>query len=56
MGAGTTAVVSIQNRRNYVGIELNPEYIQIAEKRLQPIQEKQNQLEHNKEVLNRFFE
>lgn len=35
MGAGTTAMVAKKLGRNYVGCELNPEYIQIAEKRLQ---------------------
>lgn len=34
MGAGTTAVVSKKLNRNYVGFELNPDYIKIAEKRL----------------------
>ena len=34
MGAGTTAVVSLKNDRRYVGIELNSEYIKIAEKRV----------------------
>lgn len=34
MGAGTTALVAKQLGRNYVGIELNPEYIEIANKRL----------------------
>lgn len=34
MGAGTTAVVARKLNRNFVGIELNPEYIKIAEKRL----------------------
>lgn len=34
MGAGTTAVVAMKNNRNYTGIELNKEYIQIAEKRI----------------------
>jgi DNA modification methylase len=39
MGAGTTAVVAVKNNRNYVGIELNPEYIKIAEKRiLEPVE------------------
>jgi len=34
MGAGTTALVAKELGRNYVGIELNPDYIKIAEKRL----------------------
>ena len=34
MGAGTTAMVAKQEGRQYVGFELNPEYCQIAEKRI----------------------
>ena len=34
MGSGTTAVVARKLNRNYVGFELNPEYIKIYEKRL----------------------
>lgn len=34
MGAGTTALVASKLERNYVGFELNPEYIAIAERRL----------------------
>ena len=34
MGAGTTAIVARKWGRDYIGIELNPEYIKIAEKRL----------------------
>ena len=29
MGSGTTAVVAYQNRRNYIGTELNPEYCKL---------------------------
>lgn len=36
-GSGTTGVVAKKLNRNYVGIELNPEYIKIAEKRLNGI-------------------
>lgn len=34
IGAGTTAVVAWKNNRNYLGFELNPEYVKIATKRL----------------------
>ena len=34
MGAGTTAVVSAKHNRSFVGIELNPEYMEIAKQRL----------------------
>ena len=33
-GAGTTGLVSIRNGRHFIGIELNPQYIEIADKRL----------------------
>lgn len=36
-GSGTTGVVSLKLNRKFVGIELNPEYIKIAENRLNPI-------------------
>jgi len=34
MGSGTTAVVARKLNRNYLGIELNPKYIEIANRRL----------------------
>ena len=34
MGSGTTAVVARKLNRNYVGFELNPEYIKIADRKL----------------------
>jgi len=34
MGSGTTAVVAKKLNRNYIGIELNPDYIKMAEKRI----------------------
>jgi len=34
MGSGTTAVVAKKLGKNYVGFELNPEYIKIAERKL----------------------
>jgi len=37
IGSGTTAVVAKRLNRNYIGIELNPEYIKIAENRINNI-------------------
>lgn len=34
MGAGTTALVALQHDRDYLGIELNPAYIEIAERHI----------------------
>lgn len=34
MGSGTTALVARRHGRNYIGSELNPEYVQIARERL----------------------
>ena len=35
-GAGTTGLTALKNNRDFLGIELNEEYISIAEKRLKP--------------------
>jgi DNA modification methylase len=35
MGSGTTAIVSRKLDRNYVGIELNPAYVQLANRRIE---------------------
>lgn len=40
MGAGTTGVVAKKLDRNYLGIELNPEYIKIAEERIKRVQDR----------------
>ena len=37
MGSGTTAIKALELNRNYIGIELNPEYIEIAENRIKNI-------------------
>lgn len=34
IGSGTTGLVAVAARRRFVGIELNPEYVEIAERRL----------------------
>ena len=33
-GSGTTAVTALQNGRNFIGVELNPKYVTMAEKRI----------------------
>jgi len=41
-GAGTTGIVCIKNKRNYLGIELNPEYVKIAQDRINKYNENLN--------------
>ena len=36
IGSGTTGLVALKSNRKFIGIELNPEYIKIANKRLEP--------------------
>jgi DNA modification methylase len=36
-GSGTTGLVALQLGRKYIGIELNPEYVALTEKRLKPL-------------------
>lgn len=45
-GSGTTGVVAIKNNRQWVGCELNRDYIDIAKKRIEVVQ-------HNKELSER---
>lgn len=37
-GSGTTGRVAVSLGRNYVGIELNPDYIEISDKRTHSVQ------------------
>lgn len=46
IGSGTTAVCAAQHARKYVGIELNPEYVSMAEMRL--YEEKRGRIEERK--------
>jgi DNA modification methylase len=34
MGSGTTAIVAMKLFRKFIGCEINPEYVKIAEKRI----------------------
>ena len=38
IGSGTTAIACINTKRNYIGIELLPEYYKIAEERIKNTQ------------------
>lgn len=38
-GAGTTGVVAKKNNRNFIGIELNPKYVKMAQQRIDNTQE-----------------
>ena len=37
MGAGTVGVVAVTEGRQYLGIEINPDYIKLAESRIRGI-------------------
>lgn len=39
IGSGTTAIVALNQNKKYIGIELNPDYIKIAEKRINKSQQ-----------------
>lgn len=47
-GSGTTGAVALQNGRNFIGIELNPEYIKLSEQRIKESLQKED--EHEREV------
>ena len=34
MGSGTTGVVALKQNKRFIGIELNPDYIEIAKRRI----------------------
>ena len=35
MGSGTTAVVAARNRRQFIGFDISPEYVDIANERVE---------------------
>ena len=41
LGSGTTAIAAINTKRNFIGFELNKEYFEIAQNR---IEERQNEI------------
>lgn len=38
MGSGTTGVACVQTGRNFIGIEIDPDYFAIAKKRIEEAQ------------------
>ena len=45
-GSGTVGVVALRHGRNFVGCELNPEYAQIAERRISDDQPMMNEVKY----------
>jgi DNA modification methylase len=45
MGSGTTGVACVQTGRNFIGIEIDPQYFAIAEKRIKAAQAQPNLFE-----------
>ena len=41
-GSGTTGVVALRHGRKFIGVELNPEYVKLAEERIMKSIEKEN--------------
>jgi modification methylase len=35
MGSGTTAIASLESRRKFIGFEINPEYVELANQRIE---------------------
>lgn len=53
MGSGTTGVACINNKRNFIGIELDSEYYGIAKDRLKETIDKLKQNQYNNEAENK---
>ncbi len=48
-GASTTGAVALQHRRRFVGIELNPDYITLSERRLEEVEDSQAETQESQE-------
>ena len=42
MGSGTTALACVESNRNFIGFEINPDYIELSKNRIK------NKVEQNK--------
>jgi DNA modification methylase len=54
MGSGTTAIVAQKFGRDYIGIELNPEYIVMAERRIKTAKEELDKAKSKNKTLEAF--
>lgn len=54
-GAGTTGLVALENNRQYIGCEINPEYIEIAEERLKPVVKNIENEKISTSIVNEYF-
>ncbi len=54
-GAGTTGLVALENNRQYIGCEINPEYIKIAEERLKPVVKNIENEKISTSIVNEYF-
>ena len=51
MGAGTTAVVALQEQRHYIGVELNPAYVALTEKRISAEPPRREEETHEEQTI-----
>lgn len=54
-GAGTTGLVALENNRQYIGCEINPEYIEIAKERLKPVVKSIENEKISTSIVNEYF-
>lgn len=54
-GAGTTGLVALENNRQYIGCEINPEYIEIAKERLKPVVKNIENDKISTSIVNEYF-
>ena len=55
-GAGTTGVVALKHGRKYIGCELNPEYIEVAQNRLAPIHRQAENKKISAGIISNYFD
>jgi len=41
MGSGSVAIAALELKRNYIGCEINPAYIEISNRRLEAVRKQQ---------------